>query len=509
MLECNGYIRISDDKQEQGASLDAQKELMIRFAASKGIVITKWFVEICSAAKTGRPEFNRMMADLKRKRRKKLGVVFHEIDRSSRNFEDWGSISWLLDQEYPVYFAADDLDLTSPAGRMAADIKMVFAVSYSRNLAREVKKGQFGRLNDGLYPWKAPLGYVDNGKGGKVKTIDPERGPLVREMFELYATGNYPIWALTKEMKTRGLTSKNGNPVTKNGIEKMLRNPFYAGVISVKAGTYAGAHEPLISVQLFELVRAVALGKDNRKTSKHTHRFPRLFKCGHCGGGMIPEIQKGHTYYRCRTKGCATKTMREEVLEERIQQKLKQLTLSDSQIAKIRYRFEKFIEEHEDVRLAAVAPAKLKEVKLRLSRLSDKFIDDLIDEEIYRQKHKALLLEEKKWEDMAAKKQSKEQKLETLRKFCERIKSLVFSYEHAKAAEKRSIVKFASANRFIKGRNVYLEPPKWLVYVENILNPSYCEHSRGNTRTVNNSKKALSGLFEYLEADEYVTLLDT
>ena len=205
MKSCFGYARVSTQKQGEGVSLDAQKDAILRFASTNDITITKWFEETQTAAKLGRPVFNNMLKLLRSG--KASGVVMHKIDRSARNFRDWARIGELADVGIDVHFATESLDFRSRGGRLSADIQAVIAADYIRNLREEVKKGVNGRLKEGLYPLKAPIGYLDNG-GGKPKTIDPIRGSLVRKAFELYASGNYSIRSLMREMHNRGLNSQ-------------------------------------------------------------------------------------------------------------------------------------------------------------------------------------------------------------------------------------------------------------------------------------------------------------
>ncbi len=120
------------------------------------------------------------------------GVIIHKIDRSARNLRDWAMFSELPDLGIDVFVATESLDFNSRGGRLTADIQAVIAADYIRNLREETKKGLDGRLKQGLYPFRAPTGYLDNGKG-KPKTVDPERAPLIREMFDLYASGQHSL----------------------------------------------------------------------------------------------------------------------------------------------------------------------------------------------------------------------------------------------------------------------------------------------------------------------------
>ena len=181
------YIRVSTVKQgEQGSSLQEQKDAITHFAARNGITIAAWFEERETAAKVGRREFTRMLAALKKG--KYAGVIFHKIDRSARNLKDWSAIQDLSEQGVDVRFSQEAVNLGSNEGRLTGDFLAVIASHYIRNLREEVKKGLRGRLKQGIYPLGAPIGYLNQG-GGKPKTPDPERAPLVKEAFELYGTG--------------------------------------------------------------------------------------------------------------------------------------------------------------------------------------------------------------------------------------------------------------------------------------------------------------------------------
>ena len=156
MKTCFGYIRVSTQKQGEGVSLEAQKDAITVFASRNDLTITKWFEEKETAAKSGRPVFTNMLKQLKQG--KAEGVIIHKIDRSARNLRDWAMFSELPDAGVSVYVATESLDFNSRGGRLTADIQAVIAADYIRNLREECIKGIHGRLKQGLYPFKAPLG---------------------------------------------------------------------------------------------------------------------------------------------------------------------------------------------------------------------------------------------------------------------------------------------------------------------------------------------------------------
>jgi len=198
-----GYTRVSTVKQgTKGVSLEEQRDGISRYAGRNQMQIGLWLEEVETAAKQGRPVFNNALKLLRSGKFK--GIILHKLDRGARNLKDWAAIGELSDQGVEIHFVNESLDLQSRGGRLSADIQAVVAADFIRNLREETRKGFYGRLKQGLYPLRAPLGYVDQGKG-KVKTIDPVMGPLVKQAFELYATTKYCLETLGEEMYRRGL----------------------------------------------------------------------------------------------------------------------------------------------------------------------------------------------------------------------------------------------------------------------------------------------------------------
>jgi site-specific DNA recombinase len=273
-----GYVRVSTPRQgERGVSLVEQRDAIDRYAARFGLGISQWFEERQTAAKKGRPLWNQMLKLLKKSRA--TGVVIHKIDRSARNLRDWADLGELIDQGVEVHFANESLDLNSRGGRLSADIQAVVAADYIRNLREEAKKGIYGRLKQGFYPMRAPLGYLNHG-AGKAKSIDPVRGPLIKRAFELYASGRFTIIPLTEELYRSGLRNHTGGRVTRNGLSTILNNPFYMGLMRIRKTneTYAGNHEPLVPKRLFDCVQNALQGRFSSRTKVNHFLLRRLIK---------------------------------------------------------------------------------------------------------------------------------------------------------------------------------------------------------------------------------------
>ncbi|WP_120631825.1 recombinase family protein [Ruegeria sp. EL01] len=322
MKQCFGYIRVSTQKQGEGVSLEAQKDAITVFASQNGLVVTRWFEEKETAAKRGRPIFNQMLKLLKSGGAQ--GLIIHKIDRSARNLRDWALVSELPNIGIDIFFATESLDFRSRGGRLAANLQAVIAEDYIFNLREESIKGMNGRLKQGLYPWGAPPGYLDQG-GGKPKIPCPKTAPLIKLLFELYASRQYSYTALLEEMHRRGLRNRRGGRLSLCGLGNILQNPFYIGLNYIKSTDqiYEGIHEPIVSTRIWKRVQDIRTGRSGPKITRHNHLFQGLFRCAQCGNPLVPELQKERVYYRCKRKGCLTKTVREDVLEQAIVDELK------------------------------------------------------------------------------------------------------------------------------------------------------------------------------------------
>lgn len=468
MKTCFGYVRVSTAKQGEGVSLEAQQEAIQAFASRNGIIISKWFEERETAAKKGRPIFNRMISELQRRRAD--GVVIHKIDRSARNFADWARIGDLADAGIDIHFANESLDFRSRGGRLTADIQAVIAADYVRNLREETIKGMKGRLKQGLYPFKAPIGYLDNG-GGQPKTVDPQTAPMVREVFDRYATGNYSLHSLTEAMRRTNYRKSCGKPLTKSNIAKMLINPFYMGLIRIQrtGESFHGVHEPIIPISLFESAADVRNGRDNKKSTRHNFIFRGLFRCGYCSGAMIGELQKGNVYYRCHQRDCITKSIREDALLTQICGYLKRFTLKERQVELLRKRFSQCLSAQSENKTKKAVEFELNKIETRLSKLTDKLLDGIVSDDVFQAKKADLMMEQRRYEEMLERQESLGIKMGRIDKFLELAKSLSLLCQSASHDQKRELIIFATSNRSVFGKNLEIEPSDWLSCLQDQL----------------------------------------
>ncbi len=454
MKKVFGYTRVSTIKQGNGVSLIEQREAIGRYAVRNNLEIVEWFEERETAAKQGRTLFSAMMKKLKK--RMAIGVVIHKIDRSARNLRDWTDLGELADDGIEIHFAHESLDMQARSGRLSADIQAVIASDYIRNLRQETIKGLYGRLKQGIYPFQAPVGYRDTGPG-RAKTKDPIQAPLVKKAFQLYASKKYSVNSLLPILHKLGLRNIHGEKLSFNTLSTMFHNTFYIGIIRVKGQSFRGIHEPLISTALFDKVQGVFTNRSNEKVRKHDLLFSKSITCGHCKLSLIGEVQKGHIYYRCHTKGCPTKSLRETYISTMLLRTFGTFQLSQEEETILHEMLAKSDKEWiaQKQELLRSAQLQLAGLNTKMDRLTDAYLEKLLDRDAFATKKETLMREiMQKEKSCEAISDEKERIVARVNKFLELSKSLQTSYNLAKPDKKSELLEIVTSNLLAIGKKL-------------------------------------------------------
>ena len=76
--------------------------------------------------------------------------------------------------------------------------------------------------------------------------------------------------------------------MARSGFFKILRNPYYIGIVRYKGAEQPGSHEPLIDIDTWQHVQRLL---DSRKIASerrcsHDHYLKGTLYCGSCGSRM-------------------------------------------------------------------------------------------------------------------------------------------------------------------------------------------------------------------------------
>ncbi len=283
--------------------------------------------------------------------------------------------------------------------------------------------------------------------------------PLMRRAFELCATGRFSLETLSAEMYGRGLRSRNDGRVSKTTLAELLHNPFYAGVIRIRRTiqTFPGIHAPLISKALFDHVQAVLSGKVHARLIVHEFAFRRLVRCRTCGYSLVGETHKGFTYYRCHTTSHPVTSVREDAVEAELRRVIALLALNDDEYAYARRRLELMSDQDLEARTSYEETLKLRmqRVESRLQRLTDAFLDDVLDKDAYEQRRTGLLMERRQIEaDQAKGPPDSVVRAQSILRYLELGMTALSQYNSWTTEEKRDLIPTVTSNRMAEGRKV-------------------------------------------------------
>lgn len=308
-LRCVIYIRVSSRMQLDGHSLDAQRDLCLKFAESRGWTVVKIFEGEGESAKNDkRKAFQEMIAYVR------TGgadiVLTHKIDRFARNVVD--ALSYLHEfNKIGVSYASatEQFDFTTPWGRMMLVMLAAFAELFLNNLSAETSKGKRKRAEKGFWNGDLPFGYRKASDGIHAE-LDPETAPGVKLAFAQYAEGHYSDLEIAKILNASGYRTKaKGKRIStlfsKDTVAALLQNPFYSGRVAYKGVLHPGQHTAVIDVELFEKCQT------NRRKDRLNPRRPnasavgvfplsRLVYCSQCKRPLRGQNVKssGLRYYR-------------------------------------------------------------------------------------------------------------------------------------------------------------------------------------------------------------------
>ena len=228
-LRVTYYARVSSESDEQLNSLGNQikyyEDFIRRNAAWE--FVPGYIDEGLSGISTKRREnFNRMVDDASHD--KFDLVITKEISRFARNTLD--SIRYtreLLSDGVGVFFQNDNINTLDEDSELRLSIMSSIAQDELRKLSSRVKFGHQQAIKSSVVLGNSRIfGYR---KDNKRLVIDEDQAPMVRELFELYATDEYSMKQLETLFWNKGYRNLNGKKIAHSTMSNMIANPKYKG----------------------------------------------------------------------------------------------------------------------------------------------------------------------------------------------------------------------------------------------------------------------------------------
>lgn len=271
-------------------------------------------------------------------------LITWSTSRFARNKVDAGLYKQHLAKAgVELVYASMEIDRESDAGWLTEGIMEIFDEFYSRQIAADTKRSQIRAAQQGYYlGGSVPFGYkavpaVDDPKRKRLAPDETEAA-MVRRIFEMRAEG-HGAKTIAMELNHRGHTRRSKR-WTRNVVHELLKNETVIGrrVFGRKdrktgkerprdQWIVVESHDPIIPLHLWGMVQGMiqeATPEADTGSSRSTHLFTGLLKCGRCGSSMQIESAKGrkkrYWYYHCRAavqeRACPSRRLSAPALDD-------------------------------------------------------------------------------------------------------------------------------------------------------------------------------------------------
>ncbi len=280
-LRCAVYTRKSSEEglEQEFNSLHAQRESCEAYIASQrsegwALIREHYDDGGVSGGTLERPGLKMLLADIED------GlidvVVVYKIDRLSRSLMDFSKLVEVFDRNNVTFVSVtQSFNTTTSMGRLTLNILLSFAQFEREVTGERIRDKIAASRKKGMWMGgTVPLGY--DVKDRKLVINNPE-AKTVRMVFERFVEiGSATV--LARELRADGVTSKQGKPISKGYLYRILNNRVYIGEAVHKGDSYPGQHKGIIARKLWDKVHAILTESPRKRASNTRAQTPALLK---------------------------------------------------------------------------------------------------------------------------------------------------------------------------------------------------------------------------------------
>jgi DNA invertase Pin-like site-specific DNA recombinase len=304
-LRCAVYTRKSTEEglDQEFNTLQAQREACEAYVQSQKaegwiLVPDRYDDGGYSGGNLDRPALKRLLLDIET--RKIDIVVVYKIDRLSRSLMDFARLVDVFEkQEVTFVSITQSFSTTTSMGRLTLNVLLSFAQFEREVIGERIRDKVAASRRKGMWMggW-APLGYdVKNRK----LIINDAEASLVQSIFKQFAQGIQPQ-LLLRRLADDGSLNKNGKPIDKGYLYRVINNRVYLGEAVHKGQAYPGEHEAIIAQDLWDQAHSQIATTPQAKRKRQLTRSPALLRgliFAADGSAMTPShTRRGGRLYR-------------------------------------------------------------------------------------------------------------------------------------------------------------------------------------------------------------------
>ncbi len=365
------YIRLSreDGDKEESNSVTNQRSMLLKFThEQKDLILQDTYIDDgYSGTNFQRPDFERMIQDIKRKRIN--CVIVKDLSRFGRDYIETGHYIERFFVQNNIRFIAvnDGIDSYYSQYDLLMPIKNIFNQQYAQDISQKVQSSFKVRQKEGQFIGAFPsYGYKRNPTDKHSLIIDEYAAGIVLRIFQSFANGKGKLMIAkhlnaegilcpTEYKLEHGMNYRNSNKLlatnywTYSTINHILRNQMYLGdMVQGKTSrkmkgkarylpkeewiVVKERHPAIINKELWERVQHNL--KSQTSNSDHSQRegmFAGVLKCGDCKRALSKNKNLGQIHYVCGTyknygkERCTSHRINQSILEEIIMMELNEI----------------------------------------------------------------------------------------------------------------------------------------------------------------------------------------
>lgn len=185
-----------------------------------------------SGKDTHRPDFERMMEDIRSGKIKR--VIVYKLDRISRSILDFANMmEFFQSRNVEFVSSTEKFDTSTPIGRAMLNICIVFAQLERETIQKRVRDAYYARSKRGFYMGgRVPYGFslkktvIDTVGTSMYEEVPGESGQL-KLIYEMYAEPCHSLGDIVRCLNERGIKNLRGSAWNTARLSEMLRNPIY------------------------------------------------------------------------------------------------------------------------------------------------------------------------------------------------------------------------------------------------------------------------------------------
>ena len=410
------WTRVSSREQEEGYSLDAQKDRSTTYCRAKGLEILAVFEIVESSTRGTREQFYEMINFVKRQK-SCIALVCDKVDRLQRSFREVPVLEELRkSRKIELHFVTEGQMLNAKSNSsqiMSYQCFVMMAESYTNNISDNVCRSLEEMRKKGKWAHHAPVGYknVRDANGNSDIVLDEDNHFIITRLFKEFSIGTYNLEQITRKAADLGLKMKTSKKLHKQTVRGILSNRFYVGEMYSGGQYYPHCYPRLTDNYTFDRCQEILEGKANHKVQKHEYVFKGLVRCKNCGGVVSTDInvhsakKKGgekivYKYLFCPQ--CGGYRTREENGVEKVREALKTLkNMPKSVVEKlVACLDEEIYKDHKmEIEAKKALDRQIAGFAEKESRLIDLFTGGSITQDLYTKKLTEYRQDKKKLEE--------------------------------------------------------------------------------------------------------------